>query len=554
MHFVRKKSKMKYTVEKTDVLIIGTGLSGLMCARSLNKKKPGTKILMLGNGLGASPYVHGFNMPPLNPEDSTAAFEKDTFLGGREQSKPELVKLLCEGPEKLLPILDELGIEFNRKGGQYSLIRPLGCSYPRVASVGNHTGVAIMNAIRAEFAAADNITEVQDTRALRLLCRDGRVMGALCYSVKENRFFYVAAEAVVLACGGFCNIYPFSTNMGDIGGDGIAMAFGAGARLIDMEFIQFEPSAAVAPPALRGKSVITTMFYEGAVLRNKNGERFMLGYSKDGECVNKDVQAKCIFKEIKEGRGTENGGVYFDCTGVGRERLNEQYDSYVKRYADVGIDIATTPFEIAPAPHTSLGGAEVDTACRTSVDGLFACGEMVGGLHGANRLGGNAGLETMVFGRIAGEGVADFLCGADKNEADADETADFVDDTLSLLGEIPVTDEFLADTRARMQKILLDKLNVLRCGDELADAIDELGDLMGEFDERSLADAPADLAFRTVRLVNDLQTAYLLALAAYERQGSNGCHVRTDSIEEKEKYRVVLQNTADGVVVTKEKI
>ena len=545
---------MNYTAVKTDVLIIGTGLSGLMCARTLNKARPGTKILLIGNGLGASPYVHGFNMPPLNPEDSIACFEDDTFHGGREQSKPELVKLLCEGSEKLLPVLRELGIEFNRKNGQYSLIRPLGCSHPRVASVGNHTGVAIMNAVRAEFEKLDNITEVQDTRALRLLCRDGRVLGALCYSVKDSRFFFAEATAVVLACGGFCNIYPFSTNMRDIGGDGIAMAFDAGARLVDMEFIQFEPSAAVAPAALRGKSVITTMFYEGAVLRNKNGERFMLNYGKDGECVNKDVQAKCIFKEIKEGRGTENGGVYFDCTGVGRERLNEQYDSYVKRYADVGIDIATTPFEIAPAPHTSLGGAEIDTSCRTSVDGLFACGEMVGGLHGANRLGGNAGLETMVFGRIAGDGVAAFLTSAESVAPEEDEIADFVDDTLSLEGDTPLTEEFLADARARMQKILLDKLNVLRCGEELASAIDELSSIMEAFDARSLCGASADLAFRTVRLVNDLQTAYLLALAAYEREGSNGCHVRTDSVEENEKYRVVLQNTTDGVVVTKEKI
>lgn len=545
---------MNYSVLNTDALIIGTGLSGLMAARSLTKKLPDAKILMIGNGLGASPYVHGFNMM-LHKEDSMESFYEDTFVGGREQSKPELAKALCDGSVELRPILEELGIEFNRKDGEYSLLRPLGASHPRVASVGNHTGVAIMNAIRDEFAKNENISALKDTRALRLLRIDGRVCGALTYQINEKKYTLVIANAVVLACGGFCNIYPFSTNMSDIGGDGIAMSFGVGAELCDLEFVQFEPSAAVAPKALRGKSVITTMYYEGAVLRNTLGERFMLQYGEAGECVNKDVQSRYIFKEIKEGRGTENGGVFFDCTGVGRERLNEQYDSYVKRYSDVGIDIATTPFEIAPAPHTSLGGISVDENCFSGIEGLYACGEVIGGLHGANRLGGNAGLETMVFGRIAGESVADYLANASKCDVTEDDAEDFVEDTFTLSGEDAVTSEQLDTIREKMQKVLSEKLNVLRTGDELAEAVEEIGDLLEEIDNSSMDDVSEELAFKTLRLVNDLQATYLLAISAYTRGESCGCHVRTDHEEEgTEKYRVVAQNTPDGLVVFKDYI
>ena len=545
---------MNYSVMHTDALIVGTGLSGLLAARTLTKKLPTAKILMIGNGLGASPYVHGFNMV-LHKEDSMESFKEDTVVGGRNQSKDELVDALCDGSRKLLPILKELGIEFNRKNGEYSLLRPLGATHPRVASVGNHTGVAIMNAVRHEFETNANISALEDTRALRLLRMDGRVCGALTYQIPEKKFTMVIAKAVVLACGGFCNIYPFSTNMKDIGGDGIAMAFGAGADLCDLEFVQFEPSAAVAPAALRGKSVITTMYYEGAVLRNTLGERFMLQYSKDAECVNKDVQAKYIFKEIKEGRGTENGGVYFDATGVGREKLNELYDSYVKRYSDVGIDIATTPFEIAPAPHTSLGGIVVDEHCFSGVDGLYACGEMIGGLHGANRLGGNAGLETMVFGRIAGDSVADYLADAKACEITDDDIEDFVCDTLSLSGETVVTAELLASLRKEMQNVLGDKLNVLRCGSELEEAVNEIGSMLDTLDNSSLEGVSDELKFDTLRLVNDLQTAYLLAISAYTRTESCGCHVRTDCDEETdEKYRVVIRNAPEGALVLKESI
>ena len=202
---------------------------------------------------------------------------------------------------------------------------------------------------------------------------------------------------MILATGGFGRLFPESTNSADIGGDGCAMASLAGCGLTDMEFIQFEPSAAVWPPELSGKSIITTMFYEGAVLRGGDGKRFM------DERVSKDVQSKAIAEQILKGNTTPHGGVWFDATAVPDHLWDTVYKPYLDRYLKYGIDMRKEPVEIAPAAHTTCGGVIVDENCRTGVPGLIACGEVTGGLHGANRLGGNAGLETMVFGRVAGK-------------------------------------------------------------------------------------------------------------------------------------------------------
>lgn len=533
------------TVQTYDALVIGSGISGLVAARRLAETK-GRSIAILGNGVGASPYVHGFNMP-LHPEDSVELFLKDTLVSGRGQCDVSLATTLCSKAPELIPVLKELGIEFDRKeDGSYSLLRPLGASVPRVASAGNHTGVAIMNAIKRELQANPTVYFKDNTRALRLLKNGDRVSGAVVADLTSEIFNVYLADVVVLACGGFCNVYPFSTNSADIGGDGVAMAYYAGAELTDMEFIQFEPSAAVAPKELRGKSVITTMYYEGAVLKNAKGERFMLKYSEDAECVNKDVQARCIFREIAEGRGTKNGGVFFDATGVGKEKLDTLYPSYVKRYADVGIDISTTPFEIAPAPHTSLGGVVINSDCSVKgLRGLYACGEAVGGIHGANRVGGNAGLEILVFGNIAGESACEFL--KDNEQTEYVPCMDAADAIVNRGGIPPVPGR--ADAiRAELGTILSEDLNVLRNGPAIEKAIERLNALLCEV--RGLTTViPFWGTVKLLRLENDIIAALALAHSALMRNESCGCHVRTDCPDadpESVKYRTVISLGEDG--------
>lgn len=389
---------------QTDCLILGGGLAGWMAAREA--AAAGLKTMLLHDGMGASPWVHGFNVP-VYPEDSADIFLQDTLASGQGLSDPALARALCQDAAEVFDEIRAMGLSFNReKDGSYQALRPLGASWPRVVSIGNETGAAILTRLKEMLKGS--VTELPATRALKLLKDGSRVCGALAYDAAGKRWLNLRANAVVLACGGYCGIYPVSTNKRDSGGDGVAMAYEAGAELCDMEFIQFEPSAAVWPRELVGTSVITTLLFEGAVLRNRDGERFMLRYGPEGDRVSKDVMSRRIVAEIARGKGTEHGGIYMDITGVDPARLASGYQMYVQRYRNVGIDITKEWIELAPAPHTALGGVRVDAQGHSTVQGLFACGEVMGGLHGANRIGGNAGLETLVFGRRAGRAAAAF--------------------------------------------------------------------------------------------------------------------------------------------------
>lgn len=217
------------------------------------------------------------------------------------------------------------------------------------------------------------------------------------------------SRAIVIATGGWCGKYEFSTNPSYLKGDGIRMAEALGAATVDMDKVQYEPTVALEPDALRGIPVITTMLFEGATFRNGDGREFL-----SDKHLNKDGLSREITAEIAAGRGVR-GGVWYDATQVPRELLLSKYAPLVKRYADQGVDISKEWMLVAPAPHTSLGGLKIDMRCRVldrdgvPIPGLFAAGEVTGGVHGANRLGGNAGTEVLVFGRIAGESAADFV-------------------------------------------------------------------------------------------------------------------------------------------------
>lgn len=529
----------------TDVLIVGGGLSSWMAAHTLLARKS-CRVLMLSDGQGASPWVHGFNVP-LHADDSIACFYQDTRRSGYKQNDPRLARALCQDSTSIFEEMLSLGAVFNRGAdGGYQLLRPLGASHPRVASIGNETGPAIMEKLKERVCAHPGFSQLEHARALRLMVRDGRIQGALFWDQERRAFSAVSAGCVLLACGGFGRIYPFSTNLPDGGGDGVAMAYYAGADLVDMEFIQFEPSAAVYPNGVRGKGMITTLFYEGAVLKNALGERFMLKYSEKGERVDKDVLARCIAREILEGRGTAHGGVWFDATKVPAERLEKDYPLYVQRYRRHGIELSQTPVELAPAPHTTLGGVVIDTGCRTTVPGLMAAGEVTGGLHGANRIGGNAGLETLVFGRRAGNTLAEtaFVPGAEE-EALIPWAQEIIrhgtEDTAAQLSEI----------RTGMQEALQHGAYVLRSGKALEEALQSASLLQHRLS--SLPPSPADQAYARLRLENDLTAARLTILSALERRESVGCHVRDDFPgREKSRYRIHAQLKDQLLLISRE--
>ena len=517
---------------KTDVLIIGGGLTGIAAADEI-VQNTSLKVDLLQCGGGASPYIHAFCIP-VGEGDSRELFYQDTMASGYGQSDPSLAQALCENSESLLPWFEELGLGLDEKDGKVSLLHALGSTVPRIAGIENNTGPAMLRTLRRRLKESERYTEHPKQRALSLIKVKDRIIGARCFDLEKKEFYDAYARVVILASGGFSRLYPESTNSPDIGGDGCAMAFQAGAELTDMEFIQFEPSAAVWPLQVAGKGIVTTMFYEGAVLRGADGRRFMLEHSDKGECVPKDVQSRCIFKEIRDHGATPHGGVWFDATAVPEEKWQGVYLPYLNRYLACGIDLRKEPVEIAPAAHTSCGGVRIDAACRTEVPGLIACGEVAGGLHGANRLGGNAGLETMVFGRIAGKTAASEaaeIALPEENTPVADRAAD-VD---------------IEGMRTRLKGILREYLNVIRDQETLPEAeekLEALGSSLGEHRH----------SYEKFRLHNDILTARLLLKAVQERKPSIGCHIWETDGEDEKPYRVILKQADGEINVRREKI
>ena len=515
---------------KTDILIIVGGLTGLAAAYEIIENSD-LQVTLLRWGAGASAYIHGFCLP-IGEDDSEELFYRDSMASGYGQSRPSLVRRLCKDSMTLPAYFQRLGVQMDREGAKPRLIKSLGSSVARIAGIGNNTGPVVCAALEKRLRESGRFTQRRDLRALELIKKEDRVIGIRCYDQSADSFRSIYAGLVILACGGFGKLYPESTNSADIGGDGCAMAYLAGGQMTDMEFVQFEPSAAIWPEALAGKSIITTMFYEGAVLRGGDGGRFMLRSQPQGECVPKDVQAICISREIRRGNSTPHGGVWFDATAVPQEKWDTVYKPYLNRYLAQNIDLRKEPVEIAPAAHTTCGGVCIDENCRTGIAGLLACGEVTGGLHGANRLGGNAGLETMVFGRIAGQTAL----------ADWQEIQEGKEDLQS---NRPARMEAVA-MRRKLQQILRRDLGVIRTEKELREGLCGIDELL-----RTLTDHRG--CYEEHRLYNDLLTARMALSGALRRKGSIGCHFREDSVPEVAN-RVIIRKKNGQMTVYREEI
>lgn len=528
-----------------NAVVIGCGIAALMSARRLSENGD-INVDILFSGMGASPYVHGFNIPVFE-DDTVDVFISDTLKSGYYLNNTKLVDVLCNNSLGLIDFLQQQNIDLNQTEGKYELLQPLGSTYPRVVSSGNHTGVRIIQSLTEELKKRDNVHFCNDTRALRIIQHDDCVTGVLTYDNKNSQYKVIDSQCVVLASGGFCGIFPFSTNSKDISGDGIAMAYLAGAELVDMEFIQYEPCVAISPKEIFGKSVITTMFYEGAVLRNGNRDRFMLKDTPEGEKVNKDILSKEMYKEIKSGSSTPKGGIYFDATAVDKDLLATRYKAYKQRYEEVNIDISKQMVEVAPGAHTSLGGVVIDEKCQTTIKGVFAAGEIIGGLHGANRIGGNAGLEILVFGDIAGRSAREYLKNCSGKKAYTGKYIPYYEKNMSI-------DE-INGIRLEMQNILSETFPVVRSGEDMKKAIEELEVLrekVGKAKVSCKVKGDQTSTYQRIRLENDLLCSYLLATSAYSRGESVGCHVRLDSSKKDYNYNILLKKDQNQPVIYKD--
>src|SRR5512136_68771 len=369
------------TVE-CHVLVIGSGGAGVRAA--VEAEQHGDTVLvtksLAGKG-GCTPMAEGGYNAALRESDSCVLHKEDTIRGGAYLNDPELVDILVsEAPGRFLELVC-WGAVFDRTdAGEFAQRFFGGQRIARTCYAGDRTGHEMMMTL-LERLRAGNVTLLQEVSVMALL-----------------------ADSTIIATGGAARIYDISTNSATGTGDGFALGYRAGAELIDMEMVQFHPTGAVYPYDARGRLVTEAVRGEGGILVNAKGERFMERYDPERmELSTRDVVARSIAREVAEGRGTPHYGVYLDVTRLPPNQIEEKLPLMLEQFLAFGIDIRKEKMEVSPTAHHFMGGMRITPKCETTVPGLYACGESAGGVHGANRLGGNSLAETQVFGKRAGE-------------------------------------------------------------------------------------------------------------------------------------------------------
>jgi succinate dehydrogenase/fumarate reductase flavoprotein subunit len=501
---------------QADVLVIGAGIAGLRAATAA--LACGVSVVVVAKGPMASAGVIGFNAP-VGAQDAPSVYYHDTWRGGMGLGDPRLVRVLAAQAADAVAEMEALGLAFTRQAGAYQLLRPLGCSRPRLVHQQNCTGRVSLRLMRRVLAGGG--VEIRaGVHVLELLKSHSAVTGALAVDTRARELLLIRARAVVLATGGGGGLYAGSTYPARLAGDGYALAFRAGADLIDMEFVQFEPCHGIFPARL---GLSTTLLAEGGRLLNARGRRFVRTEFPGGEGdAPKDALARLIALEIRAGRGTARGGVLCDLRRVPARVVTEDHGAYFRSFLRHGVDLRHDVFEVGPAPHTFLGGVAITERGESRVPGLFAAGEVTGGLHGANRLGGNAGSECYVFGAIAGASAAGWSRRHRRHGGGGRQAAEALARTLCAEGRQPVWHGFQTEIR----RLMAEKVGVVREGGELGAAVEELeriGRRSAAIPVRSLEDLVAENEVRTMVLIGRL-----VAEGALRRQESRGVHYRID--------------------------
>jgi len=524
------------TVE-TDLLILGAGGAGLCAALHAADRAPSLSITVVVKGLlgraGCTRMVQGGYNAVLAAPDSIEAHVLDTLKGGGWINDQELVwTLVNEAPRRVLELESRYGCFFDRHPDGRIHQKPFaGQTHDRTIHKGDLTGIEIMNRLTEQVWARPAVHALEEHRAVALL-QDGagRVGGALLLDVRSGRFVAVRSRATLLAMGGGPTMYRVFACSADKACDGIALALAAGAPLRDMEMIQFHPTGLIVPNSLMTGALLEEgLRGAGGHLKNGRGERFMARHDRERmERSTRDLVARAAFLEVQEGRGTPHGGVWIDVSHLGAAVVERSFRGMVKRCRDFGRDLAREPVEVGPTAHFMMGGVVIDASCRTPVEGLFAAGEDAGGVHGANRLGGNGVADSTVFGGIAGDSMADWVAGRgrpDVSAAAVEEAGRRVVAPLHAGGG-----EDLYALQARLRAVMWDHVGLIRSGAGLSAALAQI-DEIGERARR--ARVPAGPAFNLawqdrLNLDSQVVAARLIALSAMARAESRGSHYRAD--------------------------
>lgn len=498
---------------KCDVLVIGGGLAGLKAA--IEAKKYVKDVLVLTKGYagrgGCSSISEGIINAPIGKNDSSELYYEDIIKGSAYVSDPKLAKILSENAKVAVLSLENYGVQFKRENGELILNLSGGNSVPRTVRVdppspgcGRIIPVKLM-----EEAKNKNINFIEGKVLVKLFEKNGRVVSGIAYDGKD--FLEISFKSIVIATGGAGNIYKNSTNPSDVEGDGYFLGFDVGASIIDMEYVQFFPTV-----ALKSYLILPFVFADGALLLDKNGERFIQKYDSNLlEKTTRDIMSRAIFTEALEGRGID-GGAHISYKNVPEDTLKTKYSKELKFFLSRGIDVTKENLVVKPSCHFFMGGLKINDKCETNVKGLYACGEVAGGTHGANRLAGNALAETVVFGEIAGKNAAEF---ASSNDFDYVDTKGFFE-SLPKITDDSSEKELIKE----IKEILWIYLGIIRDEKGIKTAIKEISKIKNKFENiRSTKDL-----LEYFKLRNIIFVAEAISIAALERKESRGAHYRSD--------------------------
>ena len=574
--------------KKYDVLVIGAGAAGMRAAIAASDE--GANVCLVSKSLLGKAHTvmaEGGAAAALGNADERDNWKvhfRDTIKGGKHLNNWKMAKIHAEqAPERILE-LERWGAVFDRtKDGKINQRNFGGHRYPRLAHVGDRTGLEIIRTVQDRVIHQENIDIFMECTVANIITENSQAVGALAYYRNNGELVAIHAKAIVVATGGIGKAYRVTSNSWEYTGDGHSLAYLAGADLQDMEFIQFHPTGMVWPPSVKGTLVTEGVRGEGGVLLNNKGERFMFNYipeafaaetakdekeandwlkGKEGamrppELLTRDVVAKAIMKEVKEGRGSPHGGAFLDIANRrDADYIKKKLPSMYHQFKELGdLDITKEPMEVGPTTHYMMGGITVDAETgASSLKGMYAAGEAAAGLHGANRLGGNSLSDLLVFGNIAGRSAANFALSTEEISVSKGKIKKTANAILDCFSEIKSENPY--HLHQELQDIMEMHAGIVREEESLNEGIEKLKDLIERAEN---AKATGDRSYNPswhlcLDLKNMLITSLAIAEAAKERRESRGGHTRLDYPEydnELGSLNIIIRKGPDGLNIVK---
>ncbi len=576
-----------FETRECDVLVVGAGGAGLRAAIAASEY--GAKVALVSKSLlGKAHTVMAEGgvaaaLGNVDERDNWKIHFRDTIRGSKNLANWKMAKIHAEKAPDRVRELERWGAVFDRtEEGKISQRNFGGHRYPRLAHVGDRTGLEIIRTLQDHAVHMENIEVFMECTVSDILKSGNRAVGALAYYRSSGKLVVFEAGSVILATGGIGKAYKVTSNSWEYTGDGHALAYLAGADLIDMEFVQFHPTGMVWPPSVKGTLVTEGVRGDGGILVNSEGERFMFNYIPDvfaaetakseeeadswlkgeegamrpPELLTRDVVARAIMTEVKEGRGSPHGGAFLDIASrQSPDYIRRKLPSMYHQFKELAtLDITKEPMEVGPTTHYMMGGIKVvaNTAAST-VPGLYAAGEAAAGMHGANRLGGNSLSDLLVFGKIAGQCAANFAQENSRVSPHGEEIKKSIENTLEPFED---GDENPYQIHQELQEIMESHAGIVRTGEELEKGIRKLEELEKRLPKMH---AKGERKYNPgwhlcLDLHNMIITSLALSRAALERTESRGAHTRLDYPDyddELGKVNMIVRPGPGGMSVVK---